>query len=249
MKEKEFSAIIIKKDKELEKLTNIIKEIQYEIKLLEEGSSKKIIELSHYLKVEKEANLNLLKDKEKRSIKLAEVESQLNNHKNIINNLEAQIIELCEKNQKAEEDFTRYNQEICEMNLKLKNFSDDLIYAKKEKDKIFHDKVEITKILQERDVKILELKELLTEKDIKLSKDMKREKKNRDISEKTNKELIKELNEIEENHKKEIQNLKTDFLKIIEKMNINKQLFVKEMKDIKQICNFIEKTCFKYYNI
>ncbi len=245
-KEKEFSTILVKKDKELDNLTNIIKEIQCEIKYLEEGSSKKIIELSQSLQKEKDVTYNLLKDQDKKTLIIAEVESQLNSYKNIINNLEGQIIELNEKNQKAEEDISHYKKEFNEMTFKVKNLSDDLNYARKEKDKIFHDKVEITKILQERDNKVLELKELLAQKDIQLSKDMKREKKNREISEKTNKELIKELNEVEDSYKNEIQNVRNDLLKMLEKFNLNKQFYIKELKDIKQICNFVDKTCFRY---
>jgi hypothetical protein len=99
----------------------------------------------------------------------------------------------------------------------------------------------LAKNLQQKENKILELKEIISEND-KLNKDIKRERKNRDISEKTNKELINELNETDEIHKKEIQNLRNNFLNMIENLNFEKQSFIQELIEIRQICSFIEKS-------
>jgi len=94
--------------------------------------------------------------------------------------------------------------------------------------------------LQIKTNKISELNALIQEKDRKLEKEMKRERKNRDISEKTNKDLINELNEIEETHKKEMLSLKTHFLNMVESVNYEKQNLVQELKEVRKCCNFIE---------
>lgn len=240
-KELEFSALIENKDLEINNLSNNLRDISLQIKQIEDEANYKMNELFSQLE-EKDKNIySSQKEIEIKNKTISGLEKQIHSHQHILTQLEERIKQQKESYLNLEEINKNLKRELEEVICKMKILSEELNIVKIEKDRIVEDKVEFAKNLQIREKKIAELKEIISTNE-KIYRDIKRERKHRDISEKTNKELINELNETDETHQKELQSLRNNFLNIIENLNYEKQSILQEMKEIRQICSFVEQS-------
>jgi chromosome segregation ATPase len=240
-KEIEFLQMLEKKDFDFENLMKILKDVENELKFLEEGSQTKITELNQIIENLEIENNNMLNELNNKANYITEIENDLTNHKNLINNIQEQSHKLTNKFKDSEEIRGDFQKTIKELSQQLEETSNELTLIKQEKENLIQEKCELTVQIKMKNDKISNLNDIIEGKERKLSKDMKRERKSRDISGKTNKELIGDLNEIEETHKKEMFKLKNHFLNMIENINFEKQCLIHEMNEIRQCCSFIEK--------
>ena len=287
-KEIEFHRIVEHKDTEYNSLLNTLREVQHGMQDLEVNFNSKIAEFVNKIKNFEENEIKLINKLKNNEKILNETENEFKNYKQIFENCQKTLIELNHqiklKDEIIEKLKSQYNEVLNELNennlfyknseninLKehnrlIENFT-ELAYQKDTLAAERHDFIKKNELLFKKNK---DLAEILDSKYKRVDNEISKERAGRDITEKTNRDLIKILKENEEkyindinkmmnyikNKEKEFDTMKEKFINKIEqnKLKIDEQISIKnslahELYTVKDWAFNIEKNLKKYFLI